>query len=50
MATYMRVAFLPQQLAKTLSVVEEQKEAAELSRFEESSRSTALQDKWISGS
>ncbi|XP_047015856.1 interaptin isoform X2 [Ictalurus punctatus] len=33
------------QLAKALSVVEEQKEAAELGRFEESCRSTDLQDK-----
>lgn len=34
-----------QQLAKTLSVVEEKKEAAELSRLEESCRSADLQDK-----
>ncbi|KAF5907537.1 paramyosin-like isoform X1, partial [Clarias magur] len=33
------------QLAKALSVLEEQKEAAEQSRFEESCRSTDLQDK-----
>ncbi|XP_058264490.1 golgin subfamily A member 6-like protein 7 isoform X3 [Hemibagrus wyckioides] len=33
------------QLAKALTVVEEQKEAAELSRFEESCRSADLQDK-----
>ncbi|XP_053496869.1 golgin subfamily A member 4 isoform X2 [Ictalurus furcatus] len=36
---------LKHKLAKALSVVEEQKEAAELSRFEESCRSTDLQDK-----
>ncbi|XP_058264489.1 golgin subfamily A member 6-like protein 7 isoform X2 [Hemibagrus wyckioides] len=34
-----------QKLAKALTVVEEQKEAAELSRFEESCRSADLQDK-----
>ncbi|XP_047015855.1 interaptin isoform X3 [Ictalurus punctatus] len=36
---------LKHKLAKALSVVEEQKEAAELGRFEESCRSTDLQDK-----
>lgn len=50
MATYLCLLFLPQQLAKALSVVEEQKEAAELSRFEESSRNADLQDKLICGS
>lgn len=45
--TYLCTAFLLQQLAKTLSVVEEKKEAAELSRLEESCRSADLQDKYI---
>ncbi|MCI4381878.1 hypothetical protein PGIGA_G00257050 [Pangasianodon gigas] len=44
-STTQRLELKHKQLAKALSVVEEQKEAAELSCFEESCRSADLQDK-----
>ncbi|KAK2834544.1 hypothetical protein Q7C36_015245 [Tachysurus vachellii] len=44
-STTQRLEHKQKQLAKALSVVDEQKEAAELSRFEESCRSADLQEK-----
>lgn len=46
LTTYSCVACPPQQLAKTLSALEEEKEAAKLSHFEERHRQTELQEKY----